>query len=220
MSSPDQDERLLSELTEGIRSLREQERREASLGQETRREGMVPAKAHTGLGPLAPPSRGVSDTAPESPSRDTLNARWDVGTAMAEPSPGRLGRLFSVFRSPLQKLVRFALGPVVERQVQMNSAQVQFDNEIVRYIDERVDRVSGHYDAILGLHGKRMEEIDERHLILQQELIRHVHDLVQRIEFVFESAEQNHLYLEGMLRETKEELSSLLERLERLAPKK
>jgi hypothetical protein len=44
-----------------------------------------------------------------------------------------------------------------------------------------------------------------------------VHDLVARIEFVFEAAEQNHLYLEGMLRESREELRSLAERLEALA---
>ena len=116
-------------------------------------------------------------------------------------------------RSPLGRLVRFALGPVVERQVRMNSAQVRFDNDLVRYVDERFDRMSRHYDRVLGLHGRRMEEIDERHLILQQELIRHVHDLVARIELVFEAAEQNHLYLEGTLRETREELSRIAERL-------
>ncbi len=72
-----------------------------------------------------------------------------------------------------------------------------------------MDRFSAHYDEILGLHGKRMEEIDERHLILQQELIQHVHDLVKRIDYVFETAEQNHLYLEGFLREIREELVEL-----------
>ena len=105
---------------------------------------------------------------------------------------------------------------LVERQVEMNSAQVRFDNELVQYADERFDRMSRHYDRVLGLHGRRMEEIDERHLILQQELIRHVHDLVARIELVFEAAEQNHLYLEGTLRETREELSKLSARLEAL----
>jgi hypothetical protein len=111
--------------------------------------------------------------------------------------------------------VHFALGPLVERQERFNSAQVRFDNALVEYLDARLDRLSAHYDRVLGLDGKRMEEIDERHLILQQELIRHVHDLVERIEFVFESAEQNHLYLEGMLRETKEELAALIARWDR-----
>jgi hypothetical protein len=106
---------------------------------------------------------------------------------------------------------------VLDRQIQMNSAQVRFDNELVRYLDERLDRMSRHYDQVLGLHGRRMGEIDERHLILQQELIRHVHDLVERIEFVFEAAEQNHLYLEGMLQENREALQRLSTRLSELA---
>lgn len=226
MSAPDQEERLRDELTEGIRSQREHERGESRGARTERPSGVEPARTHPPLGPIPSGPRSADEALappPESPAREALNARWDVGAAMAEPPAGRFGRLLSVFRGPLQKLVRFALGPVVERQVEMNSSQVQFDNEIVRYLDERMDRVSRHYDAILGLHGKRMEEIDERHLILQQELIRHVHDLVQRIEFVFESAEQNHLYLEGMLRETKQELSRLIERLEqleRLGPEK
>jgi hypothetical protein len=111
-------------------------------------------------------------------------------------------------------VIRYALGPFVEHQVEMNSAQVQFDNAIVAYMDERMDRLVAHYDHVLGQHGKRMEEIDERHLILQQELIQHVHDLVKRIDFVFETAEQNHLYLEGFLRELREELGELASRME------
>ena len=90
---------------------------------------------------------------------------------------------------------------------------MKFDNEFVDYVDKRMDHLSTHYDQILGLHGKRMEEIDERHLILQQELIQHVHDLVKRIDYVFETAEQNHLYLEGFLREIREELVELRARL-------
>lgn len=105
----------------------------------------------------------------------------------------------------------------MERQVELNSAQVRFDNELVEYVDHRLDRISAHYDHMLGLYGKRMEEIDERHLILQQELIRHVHELVKRIDFVFESGEQNHLYLEGMLREAREELRAIAQRMEALS---
>jgi hypothetical protein len=148
-----------------------------------------------------------------SPEREELNRNWNVAVALDEPGVGTLAKVLGPLRAPLQRLLRFALGPVVERQASVNSAQVKFDNEIVRYLDQRLDRMSRHYDRVLGLHGKRMEEIDERHLILQQELVRHVHDLVQRIEFVFEAAEQNHLYLEGMLRESREELTELAERL-------
>ena len=140
-----------------------------------------------------------------------------MSTAYRDTPPGLLGRLLAPVRGPLRQLVRFALGPVIERQVQMNSAQVRFDNEMVQYVDERLDRVSRHYDDILGQHGKRMEEIDERHLILQQELVRHVHDLVERIEFVFETAETNHLHVAAVLRETREELKALVEKLDALS---
>jgi hypothetical protein len=165
--------------------------------------------------PLSPLDTGSAPPLPASPDREELNRIWDL--AGAETSGGFLSRLFSPLRRPLARILRFALGPFTERQTRMNSAQVRFDNELVRYLDARLDRMTTHYDRVLGLHGRRMEEIDERHLILQQELIRHVHDLVARIEFVFEAAEQNHLYLEGMLRESREELRSLAERLEALA---
>ena len=158
----------------------------------------------------------VSNEAPSSPDREQLNTSWDTAQVLEEPAPEarRLGPL----RKGLRRLARAALGPFLESQVAWNSFQVRFDNELVAYVDERLDRLAAHYDHVLGLHGKRMEEIDERHSILQQELVRHVHDLVERIEFVFESAETNHLYLEGMLRETKEELEKLAVQLEALAP--
>ncbi len=149
-----------------------------------------------------------------SPPREDLNSLWNVADAFAAKPQGFLGKLFAPFRRSLQ---RFALGSVFERQVQMNSAQVRFDNEVIEYVDARLDRMGRHYDRVLGLHGKRMEEIDERHLILQQELIRHVHDLVERIEFVFETAETNHLQIDAALRETREELKDLAKRLETLA---
>jgi hypothetical protein len=151
--------------------------------------------------------------APVSPDRRALNENWDISTALDSRPQGRLGRLLAPLRKPIQRIVHFALGPLVERQVEFNSAQVKFDNELVTYLDRRLDQISVHYDHVLGLDGKRMEEIDERHLILQQELIQHVHDLVKRIDFVFETAEQNHLYLEGFLRELREELQGLASRI-------
>jgi hypothetical protein len=202
---------LEKELVSGLRAARE----EARLSPDER---MRPAAYP--VGPLGPPSSNPlplletrdTDGAATSPDREELNLLWNVSETGAE-APGPLARFLTPLRSPLARLVRFALGPVVERQVRMNGAQVRFDNELVRYVDERFDRMSRHYDRVLGLHGRRMEEIDERHLILQQELIRHVHDLVARIELTFEAAEQNHLYLEGTLRETREELSRIAARL-------
>ena len=146
---------------------------------------------------------------PVSPNRERLNELWDLSKAL-EASSG-------IIRGLVRRVLRFAWGPLVDRQLELNSAQVRFDNELVEYIDQRLDRISAHYDHLLGLYGKRMEEIDERHLILQQELIRHVHELVKRIDFVFETAEQNHLYLEGMLREAQENLRDIARRMDELS---
>jgi hypothetical protein len=197
-----------ADLVEGLRAARD----EARLQPDDRVKPGSYATALPGANPLPPLEAHASEALPRSPDRESLNRLWNVADGAAEPG-GAIARLFSPLRGPLRRLARFALGPVVDRQVEMNSAQVRFDNELVRYADDRFDRMSRHYDRVLGLHGRRMEEIDERHLILQQELIRHVHDLVARIELVFEAAEQNHLYLEGTLRETREELSKLEARL-------
>lgn len=200
---------LRKELSEGLRSAREDARLSPD---DPARPAPYPVSGPSAK-PLPPLESRDGENAPSSPGREELNVLWNLSDSGAEPPPGSFARLLTPLRSPLQRLVRFALGPVVERQVRMNGAQVRFDNELVRYVDERFDRMSRHYDRVLGLHGRRMEEIDERHLILQQELIRHVHDLVARIELVFEAAEQNHLYLEGTLREAREELSRIAERL-------
>lgn len=199
------DEEQSRALVSGLRGVRDEARlaERSPVTLESSDEKAEPAKPLGALGDV-----GAASTEPSvSPDRAALNELWDL--ARAQPT--------SPFRRFLARIARFALGPVVDRQTRMNSAQVQFDNALVAYVDARIDGVSRHYDGLLGLHGKRMEEIDERHLILQQELVRHVHDLVQRIEFVFETAETNHLYVDGLARETREELKRLVQRLDALS---
>ena len=202
------------EVSDALRDARERVRSEAfPLVRPT--SYPVPSPPHAPLGSLR--QGETSAEMPTSPSRERLNELWNVSVALHSAPPGLIGRWLAPLRGPLQRLLKFAWGSLVERQVELNSAQVRFDNELVEYVDHRLDRISAHYDHLLGLYGKRMEEIDERHLILQQELIRHVHELVKRIDFVFESGEQNHLYLEGMLREAREELRAIAQRMEALS---
>jgi hypothetical protein len=209
MSDQEREGALKKELVESLRAARDEARNAPDEP-----VALAPYAGGSGAPTLLPRlETAETEPAPTSPDRSELNRIWNVSEAERETSAGALGRAFAPLRAPLRRFVRFALGPLAERQTEMNSAQVRFDNELVSYVDERFDRMSRHYDRVLGLHGRRMEEIDERHLILQQELIRHVHDLVARIELVFEAAEQNHLYLEGTLRETREELSSIAARL-------
>lgn len=90
-----------------------------------------------------------------------------------------------------------------------NARQVQLDNEILEYIDSRFHATHTHYDSVLGIHGKRMQEIDERHLILQEELVSHVHDLVRRIDLVLSQAERENLGLEVTLRAVRRRVEAL-----------
>src|SRR5262249_61247479 len=71
-----------------------------------------------------------------------------------------------------------------EAQVAFNSRQVQLDNELLAYLQARVEATHRHYDAVLGGVGRHLGEIDERHLILQEELVAHVQDLLKRIDLV------------------------------------
>ena len=60
-----------------------------------------------------------------------------------------------------------------------------------------------------------MAEIDQRHLIVQEELVAHVHDLVKRIDLVLGEAERGRLSLEFALKEVRARLGQLEERLRR-----
>jgi hypothetical protein len=195
---------LKDEVSGSLRAVRERERSEPTPSAKP-----TPYPASEQQGPLKPLQQATPLGMPVSPNRDRLNELWDLSNVLEAPT--------GILRGLVRRVLRFAWGPLIDRQLELNSAQVRFDNELVEYIDQRLDRISAHYDHLLGLYGKRMEEIDERHLSLQQELIRHVHELVKRIDFVFETAEQNHLYLEGMLREAQEELRDIARRMEELS---
>jgi hypothetical protein len=99
--------------------------------------------------------------------------------------------------------------------VSFNSKQVQLDNQILDYMDTRLAATHAHYDEVLGNYGQHMGEIDERHLILQVELVAHVHDLVQRIDLVLAEGEKGRLSVEHGLRDLQRRLARLEQRLER-----
>jgi hypothetical protein len=142
--------------------------------------------------PLAPVAR---------PDNAELNRLWDVGAA---PAPGPLGRL-------ARRLTR----AFREMQRAFNARQVQFDNELLAYIDARLDETHRHYDAVLGLTARHLAEVDERHLILQEELVAHVHDLVKRIDLVLAESEKGRLSLESALRDVRARLQQLEDRVRR-----
>jgi len=92
---------------------------------------------------------------------------------------------------------------------------VQFDNDLLAYVDAGVDAAHRHYDQVLGAYAKHMQEIDARHLILQEELVAHVHDLVKRVDLVLAASERGRLGLESGLKDVRARLARLEEALRR-----
>ena len=147
-----------------------------------------------------PPAAGPLPPAPARPDPAGVNALWDVrGAAKPAGLKGRLARL-----------VRRLVAPAVDAQVSFNARQVQLDNELLAYIDARLEATHRHYDAVLGGYGRHMEDIDKRHLILQEELVAHVHDLVKRIDLVLSESERGRLSLEFALRDLRARLEQRL----------
>ena len=60
---------------------------------------------------------------------------------------------------------------------------------------------------------KRMDEIDTRHLELERELIRHVHEMARRIDVVLGEGEKSRVSHESALRSIRERLRIIEERL-------
>lgn len=141
----------------------------------------------------------------QAPDAAALNAGWDVRGAL--PS-GFVGRL-------VQRLLR----PVLEAQTAFNSRQVQFDNRAVAWIEARLAHTHRHYDAVLGQHGRHLQDVDQRHLQLQEDLVAHVHDLVKRIDLVLADGERGRLSLEVALRDLRARLRELEARLQPGAPR-
>ena len=154
-------------------------------------------------GPMVPDDAPPPQKQPPRPDNADLNQLWALRGALEQ---GGLRRM--VTRGLGRLLAR-----LIDRQEAFNSRQVQFDNALLDYIDARLQETHRHYDAILGIHGRHMGEIDERHLIIQEELVAHVHDLVKRIDLVLGESERGRLGLEFALRDIRARLLRLEEQL-------
>ena len=182
---------------ERLRRIREEVRARALMDPPRLPDAKPPA-APARLPPVESPGTEVP---PARPDAAEVNATWETGRA---PAPGLFARL-----------VRRALAPFVDAQAAWNARQVQLDNRLLEYLDARFDFTHRQYDRVLGVHGKRLEEVDERHLILQEELVQHVHDLVKRIDLVLAEAEKGRHSLEFALRDLRNRLERLEEKLAR-----
>jgi hypothetical protein len=123
---------------------------------------------------------------------------------MASPTPrGGLSGL-------VVRLLERLLGGHFEAQRAFNAAQVRLDNELLRHLEARLAETHRHYDSLLGALGRRQDEADERHRRLEQELLLHVRDLVQRIDLVLvETNRDRHAQAQALV-----DARARLERLE------
>jgi len=183
------------EMGEELRQVREAAREQVPAQAQTLPPAL-PARTPT---PVAPTDAPAPMTAPARPDNADLNRLWETAPA----AEGFWGR------------VRRALRAFAGRQQAFNSRQVQFDNDLLAYVDARLDGTHRHYDQVLGAYARHMQEIDTRHLILQEELVAHVHDLVKRVDLVLAASERGRLGLESSLKDVRARLARLEETLRR-----
>jgi hypothetical protein len=188
-------------VAEELRRVREEVRRRARLG------GAPPAVAAPGpevraAQPVPREELPLPEAPPSPPDAAAVNGAWRADA----PLPGGPA-------SFLRRLLDRVLGSRFEAQRAFNARQVQLDNEMLRYLEERFAATHRHYDRILGLYGRHLGESDERHMILQEELVAHVQDLVRRIDLVLAESDRNRLALEFALEEVRASLRRLEERL-------
>jgi hypothetical protein len=142
-------------------------------------------------GPLPADPPAAPRVTPPRPDNAALNEGWRVRDALGGGG----------WRRRLARGLGRLLSRVLEAQESFN------------YIDARLEATHRHYDSVLGVHGRHMGEIDERHLILQEELVAHVHDLVRRIDLVLSEGERGRAGLDFALKDLRERLARLEERL-------
>ena len=183
------------ELAGELRAVREAARDKAPAEPQT----LPPALGTRTPTPMPPTEVPEAAPPPTRPDNADLNRLWETAPAAS----GFWGR------------VRRALTAFAGRQQAFNSRQVQFDNDLLAYVDARVDAAHRHYDQVLGAYAKHMQEIDARHLILQEELVAHVHDLVKRVDLVLAASERGRLGLESGLKDVRARLARLEEALRR-----
>ena len=191
------------DVAEELRRVREEVRRRALLGGSPPAAGAPAPEVRTPK-PVPREELPPPQAPPSPPDAAAVNESW-----RAEPSPsGGLGSL-------VRRLLERALGPRLEAQRAFNARQVQLDNEMLRYLEERFAATHRHYDRILGQYGRHLGESDERHMILQEELVAHVQDLVKRVDLVLAESDRGRLALEFALEDLRARLARLEEGLRR-----
>jgi hypothetical protein len=180
------------------------------------REDARAAAAETGSRPTPGLPREVVAPRPEAPvpaeawpvppDAAAVNQAWP---AEAAPRRGLVGLL--------QRVVLRLLGGRLEAQRTWNAHQVRLDNDLLRYVEERFAATHRHYDRLLGREGRRLDDVDERHVLLERELVVHVQDLARRIDVVLAESSRGRAGQELVLADLRSRLERLEEALRRRA---
>jgi hypothetical protein len=141
---------------------------------------------------------------PEPPDGAAVNAAWPAEAA----APGGV-------RGLLYRLLERLLSPRLAAQRDFNARQVQLDNAVLRYLEERFAATHRNYDRLLGLLGRRQDEIDERHRRLEEELRSRVGDVERRADVVLEESTRGRPAQEFALQDLRKRLARLEEALRR-----
>jgi hypothetical protein len=172
-----------------------------------------------------PRERSAAEVLPEprptaSPSVLPLRERPPLTRPSPRPDNAAVNELCSLPHTPpagvrglLLRLLRRLLAPILDVQTQFNCRQAQLDNELLQYVEARFASTHAHYDEVLGHYGRHLGEADERHVLLEKELVAHVHDLVRRIDLVLAESERSRLSLESALRDLRVRLQEIETRL-------
>ena len=193
------------DVAEELRRVRDEARARTRGADGDDTEPTPPATTPRDQRPRGALREGAADPPPPDPPDATaVNAAWRAESEAPRGPSGLLRRL-------LERL----LGPRFEAQRTFNSHQVQLDNELLEYLERRSAATHRHYDRLLGELGQRLDEADERHAILEKEIVEHVQDLVRRIDLVLADGSRGRLALEFALQEVKERLAGVEKTLRR-----
>jgi hypothetical protein len=148
--------------------------------------------------PPAPAPEPTTTTLPAPPDAAPVNDAW-----RAEPAGG----------GAVRRWLERALRPRLDAQVAFNARQAQLDNALLEWLPARFAATHEHYDRLHHAATRRMNDIDARHLLLQERLVVHVHELVRRIDFVLEASERSRLSAEAELKRLAARVEELEKRL-------
>jgi hypothetical protein len=176
-----------------------------------RRDARARADAE-GRAALAPPPATVPEVVPPAPTQEPAPP--------ALPSPPDAGPVNQAWRAEpagggiVRRWLERALRPRFDAQVAFNARQAQLDNALLEWLQARFAATHDHYDRLHHAATRRMNDIDERHLLLQERLVAHVHELVRRIDFVLEASERTRLSAEADLKRLAARVEELEKRLD------